>query len=246
MPCSETSSPAVSTSGSTLIPHSAFIAHSDPNDALNVNTPTASSPSACVPSWSKLPVYQRPPVPVARFSASAGHREDPGRERPPHARHPVDGDGADRVVDPDPLDEQDAEHGDHAGDQPDDDRRPRRDEPGRRGHGDEGRDHAVEHHRQVGLPQHDPRRGDGADRAGRGRDVRRQRDVREVADPVAGDDPERRARVEAEPAEPEDQDAERDERHVVARIAFGLPSASNLPIRGPSSSAPASAASAPW
>ena len=50
---------------------------------------------------------------------------------------------------------------------------------------------------------------------GRG-EVRVQRDVGEEAD-AAEVDAERRARVEAEPAEPEDDHAERRERHVVAR-----------------------------
>ena len=52
--------------------------------------------------------------------------------------------------------------------------------------------------------------------AGRGGEVRVERDVREEAD-AAEVDAQRRARVEAEPPEPEDQHAERHERHVVAR-----------------------------
>ena len=56
MPCSETSRPAVSTSGSARIPNAAFIAQSAANDALKVNVPTARSPSAWTPSWWKLPV----------------------------------------------------------------------------------------------------------------------------------------------------------------------------------------------
>ena len=66
------------------------------------------------------------------------------------------------------------------------------------------------------MPQHEPRDADPAHRARRRREVRRQRDVAEVADLVAGDDAERRARVEAEPAEPEDQRPEDGVRHVVA------------------------------
>jgi hypothetical protein len=44
---------------------------------VKVKTPTASRPSAWTPSWWKLPVYQSPPVPVARFSASAGTAKIP-------------------------------------------------------------------------------------------------------------------------------------------------------------------------
>src|SRR5918994_257744 len=178
MPCSDTSSPAVSTSGSTLIPHSAFIAHSDPNDALNVNTPTATSPSACVPSWSKLPVYQRPPVPVARFAASAGTAKIPVASVPQTPAIPWTATA--------PI-------------------------------GSSIRMRSTSRTPSTAITPATSPMTIGAHGAGRGRDVRRQRDVGEVADPVTGDDPERRAWVEAEPAEPEDQHAERDERHVVAR-----------------------------
>ena len=139
-------------------PHSAFIAQSDPNDAVNVNTPTASSPSAWVPSWSKLPVYQSLPCPVARFSASAGTAKIPVASVPQTpaipwtATAPIGSSIRMRSTSRTPSD------GDPAGDEPDDDRRPGRDEAGRRGHGDEGGDHAVQHHREVGLPQHEPRR----------------------------------------------------------------------------------------
>src|ERR671913_392394 len=77
MPCSETSRPAISTSGSPRIPTVAFISHSAAKEAVNVKAPTATRPRACVPSWSNEPVYQRPPVPVARFSASAGTAKMP-------------------------------------------------------------------------------------------------------------------------------------------------------------------------
>ena len=63
-------------------------------------------------------------MPVARFVASDGHREQAGGERAPDAAHAVHGDRADRVVDPDPLDEEDADDGDDAGDEADHDRRP--------------------------------------------------------------------------------------------------------------------------
>ena len=56
------------------------------------------------------------------------HGEEAGRERAPDAGHAVHRDRADRVVDPDPLDEDDAEDGDEAGADADHDRRPRRDE----------------------------------------------------------------------------------------------------------------------
>ena len=104
----------------------------------------------------------------------------------------------------------------------DHDRGPGGDERARCGDRDERRDRAVQHHREVGLLDHEPRGDDCAEHAGRGREVRVQRDVGEEAD-AAEVDAERRARVEAEPAEPEDDHAERRERHVVARDRVRLP-----------------------
>ena len=63
---------------------------------------------------------------------------------------------------------------------------------------------------------------DRADDAGRRGEVRVQRDVGEEAD-AAEVDAERRAGVEPEPAEPQDDHAERGERHVVARDRLRLP-----------------------
>ena len=69
------------------------------------------------------------------------------------------------------------------------------------------------------------------------REVRVQRDVREEAD-AAVVDAERRARVEAEPAEPEDDDAERREGHVVARDRVRLPVRAELPDARPEQQRP--------
>ena len=150
------------------------------------------------------------------------HRQEAQRERAPHAGHAVGGDRPDGVVDPDPVDCEHAQHDDHAGDEPDQDRRPRRHERTRRGDRHERRDRAVQHHREVGLLDHEPRGHDGAEDAGRGREVRVQRDVREEAD-AAEVDAQRRTGVEAEPAEPEDDHAERRERHVVPGDRVRLP-----------------------
>ena len=59
------------------MPQRRFIAHRHPKDEENVNTPTASRPTACTPSWWNEPVYTSPPVPVARFAASAGTANKP-------------------------------------------------------------------------------------------------------------------------------------------------------------------------
>src|SRR5215208_1001523 len=142
--------------------------------------------------------------------------EEPGRDRAPDAGDAVDRDRADRIVDPDPLDRKHADDRNHARDEADHNRGPGRDEPACGGDGHERREDAVQHHRDVRLAQHEPGRDRAADRAGRGREVRRQRDVREEADAVAGDDAERRAGVEPEPAEPEDDRPQHGVGDVVA------------------------------
>ena len=71
------------------------------------------------------------------------------------------------------------------------------------------------------------------------------RDVREVAEP-AEVDRQRRARVEAEPPEPEDQRPEHRVREVVAGDRVGAAVGAELADRGPRINAPASPASAPW
>ena len=111
----------------------------------------------------------------------------------------------------------------------DDDRGPRRDESRGRGDRDQRGEDAVQHHRDVGLAQDPPGAREAADRAGRSGDVRRQRDVAEVADAVTGDDAERRAGIESEPAEPEDDRPEHGVRHVVARDRVGTSVAAELP-----------------
>ena len=120
---------------------------------------------------------------------------------------------------------EDAEDDDHAGDEADQERRPRRDERARRGDRDEGGDRAVEHHRDVRLLDHQPRGDERSEHARRRGDVGVQRDVGEEAE-AAEVDRQGRARVEAEPAEPEDDHAERRVGHVVTgnrvRLAVGV------------------------
>ena len=62
------------------------------------------------------------------FVCQGGDGEEAGREGAPDAGHAVHGDGADRVVDADLLDVDDAEDGDEAGAAADQDRRPGGDE----------------------------------------------------------------------------------------------------------------------
>ena len=246
MPCSATSRPAVSTCSSTRMPQSRFSVQSAPNDRLNVNTPT----------MSKAEGLHAELVEAARVEETAGarsevrcerrDREQAHCERPPHAGHSVHRDGANRIVDPDPLDPEHAHDRERRRNDADHDRGPRRHEARRGGDRHQRRDHPVQHHRHIRLAEHEPRCADPAERARRGGQVRREGDVGEVADLVAGHDAQRRARVEAEPAEPEDHVPRTAYGMLWPGIGFARPSWPNLPIRGPSSSAPASAASAPW
>ena len=86
------------------------------NEALNVNAPTVTSPSACTPSWWKSRCRRARPA-RGQVRGQRRHGEEAAGERAPDARHAVHRDGADRVVDADPLDEQHADDGDHARDE---------------------------------------------------------------------------------------------------------------------------------
>src|SRR3954451_10195269 len=77
MPCSCTSRPCDSTTGSTRMPHTLCSVHRHPYDVANPNAPTATRPSACTPSWWKPPPYTRPLVPVARFDERIGTAKRP-------------------------------------------------------------------------------------------------------------------------------------------------------------------------
>ena len=97
------------------------------------------------------------------------------------------GDGADRIVDAGPLDRQHADDRDHARDEADHDRCPGSDEARGGRDRDEGGEHPIQHHRDVRLAQDEPGCDGAADGTRRRSEVRRQGDVGEEADPVAGD-----------------------------------------------------------
>ena len=115
----------------------------------------------------------------------SGNGEQPGRERPPDAREAVDRDSADRIVDAEPLDERHRHHRDGRRDEADQDRGPRRDEAARSCDSHERREDPVEHHRDVGLAEDEPRDADPADSARGGSEIRRQCHVAEEADVAA-------------------------------------------------------------
>jgi hypothetical protein len=128
----------------------------------------------------------------------------------------VRGDRPDGIVDAKALDPQGADDDDNSGNEADHDRGPGRHEGARRCDGDESGDGAVQHHREVGLLHDEPGGDDRTEDPGRGGQVGVERDIGEEAD-APEVDAQRRARVEAEPPKPEDEDAERRVGHVVAR-----------------------------
>ena len=151
-------------------------------------------------------------------------------------------DRSDRVVDADTLQTDDRERHDHASDQTDDDRahRTRSIGPGR--DADEAGEDAVEREADIWLPDNDPRGEHRSDGAGTGGERRRDRRGRNVGSNRC----ERRPGVEAVPAEPQDEDTEGTERHRVTRDRpWACPLSSYLPILGPTTMTPASAATPP-
>ena len=72
MPCSAMSRPASSSSSVTRRPIVFLIAQNTTYETTNTHTNAVATPSACAPSWWKLPEYTRPGLPIALRSASRG------------------------------------------------------------------------------------------------------------------------------------------------------------------------------
>ena len=124
------------------------------------------------------------------------------------------GDGADRVVDAQVLDEVDAEHDDDAADEPDDDRAEGVDPVTRTGDRHEPTEEAVDGDAHVPLLH--PRIDEGHRRQTSGRGG--ERGVgRHTADARGVDGRQRAAGVEAVPAEPQDDATDGGDRQVVTR-----------------------------
>src|SRR5215210_1763644 len=142
--------------------------------------------------------------------------EQAAGERTPDTAHTVRRYGAERVVDPDPIHVDQRGVHDDAGDETYHDRSPRRDESTGGGDGDEGRYGSVAAHPYVHVTPVDvahPHRAEDARCRGQ---VCRQGDIGDV-----GDGCHRRARVETPPPDPEYEDAQDRERHVVSRDGYG-------------------------
>ena len=83
-----------------------------------MNAPTASRPTRLDSELVEAAGVDEPSRAGGEVRGEGGNGEDPGRERAPDAREAVHGNRADRVVDPDPLDEEDADDRDRAATNP--------------------------------------------------------------------------------------------------------------------------------
>ena len=130
--------PAASTSGSVRIPNVTFISQRIDERGAERERADGDQPERLDAELVEPAAVEQAALSRSRASRPAlGTVRNPSDERAPDAGHAVRRERADRVVDPDPLHEQRAEHDDHARDEADQDRRPRRDERARRGDRDE-------------------------------------------------------------------------------------------------------------
>ena len=121
--------------------------------------------------------------------------------------------------------EVDGEHHEHAGDQPDEHCRHREHLVRAGRDADEARQRPVERHRQVRLAADYVRGDEGCDRPRGAGDRRRDEHERDEA----GVGAEHRAAVEPEPAEEQQEHADRGQRHTMARDRVDLPILAVLP-----------------
>ncbi|EGB02084.1 putative ammonium transporter, partial [Aureococcus anophagefferens] len=152
---------------------------------------------------------------VVRHRVVVGRGEEGGGDDAPHAAGAVDGEGVDRVVDARLLDRGGRGDVDRARERADDDGARGRDDGAGRRDADEAREDAVVDVARVDVVEPDVADQGRREAAGRGAERRRDGDVGGGLGVAV--DVERRAAVEAVPAHPEDEDAER----LVDGLALG-------------------------
>ncbi len=111
--------------------------------------------------------------------------------------------------------------------------------------GDQTGQRAVQGHGDIGLAVTQPSEDHGHAGGHGGGKVGVEADEACQGHGGVGGQAQGRAAVESEPADPEDEDAQRTGRQVVAGDGVGLPSLSYLPMRGPSMAAPSRAMTPP-
>lgn len=144
--------------------------------------------------------------------------EDADRERAPDAVHQMDGERTDRVVEVEPVEAHDRGDHDDAGDEADDDRRAHAHAVRAGRDADQTGQAAVHGHGEVGVVQHDLAGEHAGDDRGAGGD----HGVHEHEADLARIGVQGGRAVETEPAEPEQEDADGHERHVVAHDGHHL------------------------
>ena len=153
---------------------------------------------------------------MAEFTWSGGEEAD--RQRADPAADEVHADHVERVVVAELVLQADRQRADRTGDEAEDHGRDRGDEATGRGDGDQTGDGAGRGADQGRLAVPDPLHDDPAEHAGGRGDLGvEERDRRGAVDGQL------RTGVEAEPAEPQQAGAERDERHVVRLEALLRP-----------------------
>ena len=171
-------------------------------------------------------LHAQQPKAAAKEQAVAGGkrgdallREQADAQRAEHAAAQVHGGRADGVVDMQAVKETDRKHNQHTGDSADEQRAFDADIGAGAGDAHKARQTAVDRHAQVRLADDQPG-GDGGGEHGRdGRGVGGDQDVhdvRRVLEAHGG------AGVEPEPAQPQDEQANDGQRHVVPRDGLGL------------------------
>ena len=159
--------------------------------------------------WAHSCLSAAAPEQALDVSAVLAGGEQADGPRAPDAAAAVDGDGADRVVDAEVLDQVDAEHDDDAGDDADDHRPGGVDPVARGGDRDEAAEEAVDRDADVPLLE----AGIDAEHRRQPAGRRRERGVGgDPADAERVDGRQRAAGVEAVPAEPQDDAADGGDR----------------------------------
>ena len=105
MPCSETSRPICSTSGSVRIPTVTLISHSTTERGRERERADRCQPERLDAELVETAAVEEATLPGRELLGELRHGEEAERERAPHTRHAVRRDGADGIVDPYPLDE---------------------------------------------------------------------------------------------------------------------------------------------
>ena len=145
--------------------------------------------------------------------------EEPDADRAEHAAAEMYGGRADGIIDPDPVEEHDREHDQNARERADEERSLDGNVGAAARDGHKAGEAAVDGHAEIRLAHRDPRSHRRGEHRGDGRGIRRHQNIHDVGRVLKAHCG---AGVEAEPAEPQDEQADDGQRHVVAGYRLGL------------------------